>query len=153
MVRSFLLLAISLAGVAHRSEPRFEQFPAAAVKRSAWVGPRLDTPHALQFRTMLRTQAVGQPNFAGHYTIAVWGCGAACISWAAVDRITGTVWFAPFTVSAPACMDAPRFCQQSLDYRSDSELIVVQGSRNEQGAGRYYYWWHGGRLKLLRQEH
>ncbi len=48
-------------------------------------------PDARMFRTKI-TEAVAQgPNFAGHYTVATWGCGSGCQEHAVVDVKSGDV--------------------------------------------------------------
>jgi hypothetical protein len=47
-------------------------------------------------RTM--TPAASGPNFAGHYTLARWGCGAGCVTVAVIDMTTGAVQFPPFSI-------------------------------------------------------
>lgn len=53
----------------YRVTQKFNGNPAAAV---------IATRRARMFRTMIRTQAKQGPNFAGHYTVAIWGCGSGC---------------------------------------------------------------------------
>lgn len=48
-------------------------------------------PEAYLYRTTIRDQAKEGPNFAGHYTVATWGCGTECEGYAIVDAITGRV--------------------------------------------------------------
>lgn len=140
-----------LAGSVAAAEPlpAFGDFPAGDRFAGKPSLPQLSTPQARRFRTLLRDEAARGPNFAGHYTVARWGCGAGCISWAIIDARGGRVWFAPFTV-APACADDSDACLPSLEFRPDSELMVISGARNEQGAGRYFYRWHAGVLTLLK---
>jgi hypothetical protein len=140
-----------LIGSAHAADtaPSFTDYPAQEQLSGQPAKPLLVGKKAHDFRTVLKQEAARGPNFAGHFTIARWGCGAACISWAIIDARDGNVWFAPFTVSAPACSEAPDYCQQSLDFNINSELIVAVGSRNELGAGQYFYRWHAGNLSLL----
>jgi hypothetical protein len=63
---------------------------------------------------MLREGAKQGPNFAGHYTVVMWGCGSDCMEVAVVDAKTGHVYFVPFTVSP----------SMEADYRSNSRLFV-----------------------------
>ena len=58
------------------------------------AAPVLGTKEARQFRTELRRQAAYGPNFAGHFTLLRWGCGAGCVAVAVIDAIWGEVWFA-----------------------------------------------------------
>jgi hypothetical protein len=131
---------------------RFEDYPVAPQAGATPVAPRLDSPRARRFRSVLREEAANGPNFAGRYTIVQWGCGASCIEWAIVDARSGAVRFAPFTVSAPLCGDDQTRCGPSLEFRADSELVVVIGARNERGLGRYAYRWHRGHLALIASE-
>jgi hypothetical protein len=58
------------------------------------AAPRLDrnaTPEAWRLRTMIRQGARNGPNFAGHYTVASWGCGTECQMHAVLDARTGKV--------------------------------------------------------------
>lgn len=48
-------------------------------------------PEAYLFRTTIREQAAKGPDFAGHFTIAAWGCGVECQGYAIIDAITGKV--------------------------------------------------------------
>lgn len=94
--------------------PRFEDFRADA----GFTG----TPAALvtagstlarTYRTRLREGAAKGPNFAGHFTLVSWGCGASCQDWAVVDARTGQVseWMIRTTVGA--------------EFRRESRLLLV----------------------------
>jgi len=51
-------------------------------------------PEARLYYTAITEQAAEGPNFAGHYTVASWGCGTSCFDYAIVDSITGKiVWY------------------------------------------------------------
>jgi hypothetical protein len=76
-------------------------------------------PNARGFRTMIRRGCTSQGvNFAGHYTVAEWGCGAMCSMLAVVDRIDGRVYFTgiPFDT-----LDG----HYGAVYTPDSRMIVV----------------------------
>ena len=129
--------------------PSFSDFPFREAFRASPAVPILNTRQARMFRTVLRKEAANGPNFAGHLTLARWGCGAGCISWAIINATTGAVWFAPFTVSDASGLDDPELAQHSLDFEINSELIIANGARNESGAGTYYYRWHDNKLSLV----
>ena len=119
-----IILILGLAGLAgvigaqapsqQKPLPRFEDFhaedvfkgPAAAVVTK---GSKL----ANTYRTRLRDGAAKGPNFAGHFTLVSWGCGASCQDWAVVDAKTGQVseWMIRTSVGA--------------EFRADSRLILV----------------------------
>jgi hypothetical protein len=56
------------------------------------------------------------PDFAGHYTVAYWGCGSPCGRFAIIDARTGRVFMSD--VSAPV---------RPL-VRRDSRLLIVDGT-------------------------
>jgi len=39
--------------------------------------------------------------------------------------------------------------EEPLQFRIDSKLLIVSGSRNEKGEGTYYYKWDKNLLKLM----
>ncbi|MFC4817510.1 MULTISPECIES: hypothetical protein [unclassified Flavobacterium] len=57
-------------------------------------------------------------NFAGHYTIIEWGCGAACAQMAIVDRISGEIIYSkiPFDKNDGHC---------GAEYKIDSRLLII----------------------------
>lgn len=103
---------------------------------------------ARQYRTVIRDAAKGPIDFAGHYTLATWGCGAGCVMAAAIDQETGRAISLPFTVS-----DWPLDVTEPLAYRADSCLLIVRGSRNESDEhGTYYYAFDGKAFQLRASE-
>ncbi|MFI5171770.1 MAG: hypothetical protein ACHQFW_05230 [Chitinophagales bacterium] len=51
---------------------------------------------AIRFRTQIRRAFSSETaNFAGHYTIAIWGCGSPCQSSVLIDRKTGKIYESP----------------------------------------------------------
>ena len=101
------------------------------------------------YRTTLRRQAALGPNFAGHYTIAIWGTGTSTQAFAIVDALTGRVYFSdelPF-VSWADWWEG----EYGLKYRLDSNLLIVYGRRMEQDPkGIFYYLWDGKSLRHLK---
>lgn len=57
------------------------------------AGVRFDGnfPEAKMFQTKIREAAQQGPNFAGHYTVATWGCGSGCQQHAVVDAQSGDI--------------------------------------------------------------
>ncbi len=147
------LLAIAFAGLVRaalatdpQAMPRFEDLPVDEVFDRTPAPVALATARARQFRTVLREEARRGPNFSGHYRVAIWGCGSDCHAFAIVDSVTGTVYFqsdALFVAGLPGNDEA------RIQFRQNSRLLVLVGSRNDSGAGRYYYEWTGRRLTLL----
>ena len=130
------------------SPPKFTDYPASVEPAGKLAEPRLDSKGAKLFRTMLREGAARGPNFAGHYAIVDWGCGASCTDMAIVDTRSGKVAF-------------DRRIRDNYtghvggDYRGfrvNSRLLVIAGMPQEEEArdGVTYFEWDGSSLKLIR---
>jgi hypothetical protein len=130
----FLLSGLNMAIGAQR----FEDFPASGGEGGGQAKVILHDAKSRQYATMLREAAGRKPNFAGHYVFASWGCGASCIMSAAIDTKTGVVVWLPFTV---CCWDVS--VAEPIEFRLNSRLLIVHGSRNETGSGVYFYAFDG----------
>ncbi|MEM5437118.1 hypothetical protein [Paraburkholderia diazotrophica] len=106
---------------------------------------KLTTAETRRYATQLREVQKHPVDFAGHFVMASWGCGAGCVTAAAIDVRTGAVTMVPFTVS-----DWPLDVTEPLSFRKDSCLLIVRGSRNEKGRGTYYYRFDGKYFRLLK---
>ncbi|MGF6505127.1 hypothetical protein [Paraburkholderia sp. 32] len=124
---------------------RFEDCPATVESRHAAMPRMIFTDAtARHYRSILREAAKEPINFAGHYVLATWGCGAGCVMAAAIDTNSGRVTSLPFTVS-----DWPLDITDPLAYRADSCLLIAHGSRNENAEhGTYYYAFDGKTFTL-----
>jgi len=101
---------------------------------------------------MIRAQAAEGANFAGHYRIATWGCGAGCVQFAIVDVKTGDVYFPPEVETVMVLLEQE---DDPLQYRAESRLLVITGKKEkpnfrDSGEGRFFYVWKNNRLALLR---
>jgi hypothetical protein len=150
---------INLAAV--RSPLRFADFPAVADSPlEHWRGPLLTSANAREFRTMLQKSSLELPNFAGHYTIAVWGCGSSCTDFGIIDRHSGRFFFdrrlrgisGVYVGSEP---DGVQPAFNSLRFERDSRLLVVLGAPNEDESrdGVTFLRWTGETLLQLRFVH
>lgn len=136
------------------SDPlRFRDFHVAVPAPRTPAAPVLDSNDAKMFRTVLRAAAAQGPNFAGHYTVAVWGCGSSCSDFVIVDAVSGRVTFdnalrAISGIYVWGVADG----YNSLRFRRDSRLLVILGAPNEDETrdGVGFYDWTGVSLKLLR---
>jgi hypothetical protein len=131
--------------------PRFEDYPAKVYK-----GPLAPTqwradPASRMFRTHLIRAGEQRPNFAGHFSVASWGCGAGCYAIAFVDARTGKVRYSE--VATNVVVNHHADAGDSIRYRPDSRLLVLIGMPNEDPKlrGISFYEWTGTRLKLLRR--
>jgi hypothetical protein len=146
--RTAIFAAFALAGLASgahaQQPPTFADCPATVQAKR--FTPRLtfaDAP-GRKYRTVIQDAAKGPIDFAGHYILATWGCGAGCVMAAAIDAQSGRVTSLPFTVS-----DWPLDVTEPLSYHADSCRLIVRGSRNESaGHGTYYYAFDGKAFRL-----
>jgi hypothetical protein len=142
--------------------PRFEDF---AVRTETVIHPArpvLDSPDAREFRTMLRNAAAVGPNFAGHYTVALWGCGSSCTAFALIDAKTGHVFINKNLLDVSTIYtdngypskepSGGTYIYNALVFRLDSRLLIETGAQNEDEKrdGVAFYEWTGSALKLLR---
>jgi hypothetical protein len=144
-----VVAAIGLGANAAMPAPTFEQYRVPVFSGTS-ASVRLGShPQAQTFRTVLREAARKGPNFAGHFTVATWGCGTNCIVVAIIDARNGRVFF-PFNreaVSTPREMDA---AVPTFRYRADSRLFIVAGgvpSHGEFGVARLL--WNGSKFEEL----
>jgi hypothetical protein len=98
------------------------------------------------------------PNYAGHYRLAYWACGASRAMFAVINLGTGRVIVAKqFATVAGTHLDADDFVPGTLSdswgfrYRIESSLLVVLGApdEDESNAGAYYFALHGDKLRLV----
>jgi hypothetical protein len=149
------LATLSVAQVA--DAPRFEQFPVSEKFSGKPAAPVLRTANDRGFRTQIRTGAAEGPNFAGHLTIARWGCGSSCWMIAVIDARTGRMIhdipeffsfaFLKFADGTASGDDA----FEPLSYRLDSQLLIMRGCPNEADCSLRYYEWNGSKFRLLRK--
>ena len=136
--------------------PRFEDYKVKTGFKGKPAAPDVRShPRSRLFRTMLRMNAKEGPDFAGHYTIASWGCGSGCSEYAIIDAITGRVFHPPQFQSIDVNnIDNAIFetDQRLVRYRRDSRLLMVIGGINEDPKlrGISYFVWDGARLKRIR---
>jgi hypothetical protein len=150
-----VVLFVLAGGVAQAQErtgeraPRFSDYKVEPTSNPL-VKPPIP-PRGMDEETRLRLADSVAPddraNFAGGYFVAVWSCGAACVSGAIVEASSGQVIDIPFTVSGWREVHDDF---SGIAFRADSRLIVFSGERNEKGdMGRHYYVLDRGRLRFL----
>jgi hypothetical protein len=116
------------------------------------ASPQLTTPEARRYRTVIRQQGAAGPNFAGHYTIASWGCGSTCVGFVVVDAKTGSVSLHP---SVRRVMQVPYQTEPVLQFRVDSRLLVIagetEGPDGTSRVGKFWYEWKDEQFVLVGQ--
>jgi hypothetical protein len=153
-----VLLPLATAGHAQKKAlPAFEQFGANEIFTGKPLAPKI-TPDHRWFRTMIRQGAAKGPNFAGHYTIAIWGCGTACSSVAIIDAKNGNVYDGPFSdlgwvmpLSYEGRYSPNSNSFEPLSFRIDSRLLIVRGCPEDENCASYFYEWADSRFKLIRK--
>ncbi|MEN3328644.1 MAG: hypothetical protein V7638_3451 [Acidobacteriota bacterium] len=154
MLRTFCLLALVLGeatpGYSQSRIPQFRDYP----PDSEYVGknaPVVITREDRSYRTRLTEAAQETPNFAPHYILTAWGCGAGCLMGAVIDANTGKVYWFPHTI---CCWnEIQRDNKFSLiEFRINSRLVVFSGVRNEAEGdqGTHFYEFDGNRFKFIR---
>jgi hypothetical protein len=151
------LVAVNAQEKEKEKEPvwalKFQDFAVTDVFKGKPAQPVLSTRAERMFRTVLRGAAAKGPNFAGHYTVAVWGCGSGCASLAVVDAISGRVYGAPFRyISMPMPVEYGHNYQGPV-YQLNSKLLIADGCVEDTTVmicGTYYYEWTANNFKLLR---
>jgi hypothetical protein len=131
--------------------PRFEDYPARKIYKGPVAPVRLDSRRARMFRTRLREDSRGGPNFAGHYTVVVWGCGTGCAQMGVVDSKTGRVYFPP--VEYMDIPDTEDEAARSQWFRLDSRMLRITRDHYDGTGGytAYYYLFDNNRFRLLRK--
>ena len=69
-------------------------------------------PDAKRYITRIKEECKNRINFAGKYTLVIWGCGSPCQSGVIVDRINGKIY-------------ADYFSTFGSEFRKDSRMIIL----------------------------
>jgi hypothetical protein len=132
--------------------PQYQDFAVTKIFKGKPAAVDLSShPQARMYRTELRRQAAEGSDFAGHYKIAIWGCGSSCAAFAIVDSQTGHVYFPPeLPYVTWTGWEGTNF---GLQFRIDSRLLILHGSPEEKPhIGTFYYVWQTNTLRLIRSE-
>ncbi len=140
----------------YASSPRmkFDQYAVREAFHGKPASPKLVTRYERLYRTRIRDGARKGPNFAGHFTVAVWGCGTGCYQFVIVDEKTGTVYVPSFE-SVEWSPAAEKEILWGLQYRKNSRLLMFSGCPrgDEKRCGAYYYEWNGKELVPIKIIH
>src|SRR5215213_4848851 len=148
IVLCVVLLGLGLSAFAQGSRvPAFDQYPARPEKVRTKAINFKGNPQARQFKTVLTESLHDGTNFAGHYIVAGWGCGAGCMISAIIDARTGNVFWPKELAGMYITAD------DFLEYKANSRLLIISdrpASIKELPRGNYYYEWKNNRLRLIR---
>lgn len=144
---NFVLAEESEVSALRTGQPfKFEQYPIGVVERGVNKKPILSTKLAKQYKTVI-TAAMAQPvNFAGQYRVVTWGCGTDCRGFAIINKMSGATYTMPGVEYIAGVMGND---EDRLEFKADSRLFIITGSKNDQIEGKFYYLWDGKKLKLL----
>ena len=125
--------------------PTFQQYRSTERSNRRPAPVNLNSPGARRFRTVLTNGAKQGPNFAGHYTVVIWGCGTSCQSMAIVDAKNGRVYMQGVTAEA------------GVKYQINSRLLIVNppeelasyGANKPDWLYSRYYVWENNRLRQI----
>lgn len=158
-VLAFLLLlhsAVVLAQVKEKAIPwsyDFQDYAVAEIFHGQPATPKLVSPAHRRYRSAILRAAAKGPNFAGRFTIAEWGCGAGCVSFAVIDAASGKVFPSPFKILSLPIVEGRKDRQyQGPVYQLKSRLFIADGCPEEDKCGTYYYEWTGRQFSLLQFE-
>jgi len=150
------VLTLSVYAQVAKMRPSFSDFPVKSLFRGKPVPPKLVTKGDRAFRTRIRFGAKLPVEFAGHYTLPRWGCGAGCNAFVIVDSLTGRVYDVPFSLADLPYSWIEKHANEPHDrmaFRPDSRLMKIDACLNETDCGLYDYVMVDGKgLMLLRKE-
>ncbi len=141
------------------SAPHFDQYFVNTAPPSSPV--KLDVHSnsiARMYRTVIRHEMSQGPNFAGHYRVAIWGCGSSCAQFAVVNLTTGKVVTVHGVDSVSGVhLGADDFLPGTdsgawgFRFKRNSRLLVLVGTINEDDSkeGAFYYLLTREKLVLL----
>jgi hypothetical protein len=157
--------------------PKFQDYPVKEVFEGTPHAPIFATPEQHHYRTRIR-QGVEKgwgvwingewmreqnrpgPNFAGHYVVIVWGCGAPCLMMAVSNAKTGAVYNPPLSwtggLALPLLVFPNSFGRDAdVEYRRDSQLMIIKATpysnRSDAIPYAFYFLWQGDKWSLLRR--
>jgi hypothetical protein len=136
-----------------KKHPEFKDYSAAQIFNGTLHPAILTTHIEKNHRTVIREALEKGVNFAGHYVLVSWGCGAGCKQFVIVDSVTGKVYDPPFVEVyyhfPPANSNFEWWCYTDLlTFNKGSRLLVVEGCLAGKRCGRTYFLWEDS-LKQL----
>ena len=156
MIRVLVLFVVFPAVVLRQSiplRPTFQNYPAKRTYNGIPAVPKLDKDQRM-FRTVIRTGAKSTVQFAGHFTVPLFGCGALCSSFYIVDSVSGRVFdgFSVEELPGQWLESQPGRATPRIQFIPSSRLLKIDGCPNEHDCGYYDYVMDDERgLKLVKK--
>ncbi|HKD78732.1 MAG TPA: hypothetical protein VKH81_03510 [Candidatus Angelobacter sp.] len=119
--------------------PKFSDYPVVQIYQGKPAVPILSKDQRW-YRTVIREGAKSKVQFAGHYTVPIFGCGAGCAGFYLVDSITGKVYDG-FTVADSFAWIARPGNEnvRRIEFYPNSRLFRITGCPGETNCGFYDY--------------
>ena len=146
------LLGLGLSQ-AEKPRPEFSDYAVKKIYSGKPATPVLSKGQR-GYRTVIREGAKHDVQFAGHYTVPEFGCGAGCSAFYVVDSISGKVYSGLGAADLPdAWLEKHDPDIKRIEFHPDSRLLKINGCPNETNCGFYdYIMVEGVGLKLVRKE-
>jgi len=127
-----------------KKHPEFTEYAVSEIFTGKVHPAILSTHIEKNHRTVIREGLEKGVNFAGHYVLVFWGCGAGCKQFVIVDAKTGAVYDPPFAEVyyhfPPSDLKFNWWCYSDLlTYSKDSRLLIVEGCPRGNQCGRTYF--------------
>ena len=141
--------------------PDPSKYPAEQASVTALAKPIIKSKLTRIFRTRITEGAKSGPNFAGHYTVVRWGCGAGAFMFVVVDSITGKIYEPPESCIALAGDERDAFLgsdNYNPSFSLNSKLLltvgVVDGPKDDPyGRAKTVYLFDKGTFKKIYKAH
>lgn len=134
--------------------PQFGDYPVKNIYRGEPAKPII-TKEFRTIRTMIRLGADSHVEFAGHYTVPRWGCGAGCNGFVVVDSIDGKIYEGFGVAELPFKWLEKHGAEplERMEFHPNSRLLKVNACPNEKDCGLYdYVMVEGKGLKLVHKQ-
>jgi hypothetical protein len=132
------------------SAPKFSEYPSEPYEAGA--PPKIDFgPSELseEDRELAEAALAGGPNFAGHVTVTLTSCGAACGRVLLIDWGSGTVQELPPPGSHDESQGTlPCRIDEALQFRRDSRLLSLTRPEGSVVVTQYYVWTQNSAVPL-----
>lgn len=152
----FLFFAYQVSGQT-ADDPAFAKYKARVEELKPVTVDLKSHKNARMFRTNLREAAKGGVNFAGHYTIATWGCGTNCTESGVIDQRNGRVFFPRQLEGVGNGLAAWSDDLETLVFKPESNLLILNGlvggsdlNYTNPKQGIHYLLWNGSTFREVK---
>lgn len=155
----FFMVVVTASNAGELPAP--SAYPAIPINVETPAKPVLKSRLARFYKTRINEGAKVGPNFAGHYTVVRWGCGAGAFMFFVVDAIDGAVYEPPelcLALAGAAGESLPGFDNINPGFSLTSKLLLTVGvgdgpKDDPYGRAKTVYLFDKGKFKRLYKEH